>query len=230
MAEVFGAELVRLQCFEGIEVSEALYEWDWRRQLLASRSNSSEFSTLYAPDFLLERPLLHALRHGAQTVLLIDELDRADAQFEAFLLEMLSDFSVTIPELGTITAEIPPLVVITSNRTRDLHDALTRRCLYHWIDYPSVEREVEIINRRAPEVGPQLALSVAKAMASLREINLVKPPGAAEAIDWARSLDVVGETSVGANPAATAGTLGAAVKNRDDLRRVTAAASDLTGE
>ncbi len=230
LAEVFGAELVRLQCFEGIEASEALYEWDWRRQLLASRASSSDLSALYAPEFLMERPLLHALRRGADAVLLIDELDRADAEFEAFLLEMLSDFSVTIPELGTITAETPPLVVITSNRTRDLHDALTRRCLYHWIDYPSVEREVEIINRRAPEVGPQLALSVAKAVASLRELNLVKPPGAAEAIDWARSLTVVGAESVAADPAATAGTLGAAVKNRDDLRRATAALSDLTRE
>src|SRR4051794_22904249 len=223
LAAVFDAELVRLQCFEGIEASEALYEWDWRRQLLVSRNGSTEAASLYTPDFLLERPLLRALRHGAETVLLIDELARADDEFDAFLLEMLSDFSVTIPELGPIVAAVPPLVVITSNRTRELHDALTRRCLYHWIDYPGLEREVEIITRRAPEVTRALAVSVAQAIARLRELQLTKPPGAAEAIDWARSLAIVGAQSVSEQPDLTAETVGAAVKNHDDLRRVRAA-------
>ena len=220
LAAVLGADLVRLQCFEGIEASEALYDWDWRRQLLVSRNDTADAASLYTEDFLLERPLLRALRHGGSTVLLIDELDRADDEFDAFLLEMLSDFTVTVPELGTIAAEIPPLVIITSNRTRDLHDALTRRCLYHWIDYPSLEREVEIIVRRAPEVTHTLATSVAEAVARLRELDLIKPPGAAEAIDWARSLTIVGAGSVPASPALAADTIGAAVKNHDDLRRV----------
>jgi len=227
LAEVFRADLVRLQCFEGIEASEALYEWDWRRQLLVARSGESDAATVYAPDFLLERPLLRALRHGERTVLLIDELDRADDEFDAFLLEMLSDFTVTIPELGTIAADVPPLVVITSNRTRELHDALTRRCLYHWIDYPGLEREVEIIARRAPEVSRALAESVAHAVARLRGLDLIKPPGAAEAIDWARSLAIVGAGSAPESPALAAETIGAAVKNHDDLRRVRAALPQL---
>jgi MoxR-like ATPase len=227
LAEVFGADLVRLQCFEGIEASEALYEWDWRRQLLVSRNGSADAASLYTEDFLLERPLLRALRHGERTVLLIDELDRADDEFDAFLLEMLSDFTVTIPELGTIAAEIPPLVVITSNRTRDLHDALTRRCLYHWIDYPGLAREIEIITRRAPEVTHALAASVAEAVARLRELDLVKPPGAAEAIDWARSLTIVGASSVPQSPRLAAETIGAAVKNHDDLRRVRASLAEV---
>jgi len=227
LAEVFAADLVRLQCFEGIEASEALYEWDWRRQLLVSRSGGVDAATVYAPDFLLERPLLRALRHGERTVLLIDELDRADDEFDAFLLEMLSDFSVTIPELGTIAADVPPLVIITSNRTRELHDALTRRCLYHWIDYPAFQREVEIITRRAPEVTRALAESVAETVARLRGMDLVKPPGAAEAIDWARSLTIVRADSVSQAPAAAADTIGAAVKNHDDLRRVRAELAQL---
>jgi MoxR-like ATPase len=230
LADVFEADLVRLQCFEGIEASEALYEWDWRRQLLVSRGGGAEAASVYAPEFLLERPLLRALRHGERTVLLIDELDRADDEFDAFLLEMLADFSVTIPELGTIAADVPPLVVITSNRTRELHDALTRRCLYHWIDYPSFEREVEIITRRAPEVGRALAESVAHTVARLRGMELVKPPGAAEAIDWARSLAIVHADTVPEDLTAAAETIGAAVKNRDDLRRVRAALPQLLHE
>jgi MoxR-like ATPase len=230
LAQIFGADLVRLQCFEGIEASEALYEWDWRRQLLVSRAGVSDATSLYTPEFLLERPLLKALRHAANTVLLIDELDRADDEFDAFLLEMLSDFSVTIPELGTIAADIPPLIVITSNRTRELHDALTRRCLYHWIDYPSLEREVEIIAIRAPEVARVLAESVAEAVARLRTLGLVKPPGASEAIDWARSLTIVGADAVSADLEAAAQTIGAAVKNHDDLIRVQAALPQLVNE
>jgi MoxR-like ATPase len=222
LAQIVAADLVRLQCFEGIEASEALYEWDWRRQLLVSRAGNPDAATVYAPEFLLERPLLRALREGARTVLLIDELDRADDEFDAFLLEMLSDFTVTIPELGTIAAETPPLIVITSNRTRELHDALTRRCLYHWIDYPSVEREVEIISVRAPEVAPTLARSVAEVVARLRTLGLVKPPGASEAIDWARCLAIVGAESVLEDVRTATDTLGAAIKNHDDLRRVRA--------
>ena len=230
LAAIFDAQLIRLQCFEGIEASEALYEWDWRRQLLASRAAVPDASQLYSPEFLLERPLLRALRQGEQTVLLIDELDRADDEFDAFLLEMLSDFTVTIPELGTIAADVPPMVVITSNRTRELHDALTRRCLYHWVDYPTPEREVEIIVRRAPEVARVLAESVAQTVSSLRGIGLVKPPGASEAIDWARSLAVVGATSVAGNVTMAEETIGAAVKNHDDLRRVRAAIRQVAHE
>jgi MoxR-like ATPase len=220
LAAIFDVELIRLQCFEGIEASEALYDWDWRRQLLASRTGAVEASSLYTPEFLLERPLLRALRQGDRSVLLIDELDRADDEFDAFLLEMLSDFSVTVPELGTIAATVPPLVVATSNRTRDLHDALTRRCLYHWIDFPTFEREVEIITRRAPEVTRQLAESVSGTVARLREMDLIKPPGPAEAIDWARALVIVGSDSVTESVAASEETIGAVVKNADDMRRV----------
>jgi MoxR-like ATPase len=220
LAAIFDVELIRLQCFEGIEASEALYDWDWRRQLLASRTGAAEASSLYTPEFLLERPLLRALRQGDRSVLLIDELDRADDEFDAFLLEMLSDFSVTVPELGTIAATVPPLVVATSNRTRDLHDALTRRCLYHWIDFPTFEREVEIITRRAPDVTRQLAEFVSGTVARLREMDLIKPPGPAEAIDWARALVIVGSDSVAESVAASEETIGAVVKNADDMRRV----------
>ena len=226
LAGVFGAELIRLQCFEGIEASEALYEWDWRRQLLLARHTESASdpaaADLYRPEFLLERPLLKALRAGSQAVLLIDELDRADDQFDAFLLEALSDFSVSVPELGTIEAATRPLVVITSNRTRELHDALTRRCLYQWIDYPSVEREVEIIRLRAPQVEPELAEWIARAVAKLRRLDLLKPPGASEAVDWAEAVRVVGGNGAGGLADAALQTLSAVVKNRDDLRRISA--------
>jgi MoxR-like ATPase len=182
------------------------------------RAHTSE---LYGPDFLVERPLLKAIRAGAGAVLLIDELDRADDEFEAFLLEILSDYTVTVPEIGTIAAAEPPAVVVTSNRTRELHDALKRRCLYHWIEFPDLEREVEIIRLRAPEVPLRLARSVAEAVERLRNLDLVKPPGAAEAIDWARALALLGADEA-AGPTALQ-TLGWAVKNRDDLRTVEAA-------
>ena len=172
---------------------------------------------LYGPEFLLERPLLRALRAGPRAVLLVDELDRADDEFEAFLLEVLSDFSVTVPEIGTIAAEEPPVVVVTSNRTRELHDALKRRCLYHWIDFPSLEREVAIVRLRAPEVSDALARSVADAVARLRELDLLKPPGVAEAIDWARALALLGADGAGGEAARD--TLGWALKNHDDVRR-----------
>jgi MoxR-like ATPase len=232
LARALGAELIRLQCYEGIDAAQALYEWDYSRQLLYARALqageidvSKRVAELYGPDFLLERPLLRALRAGSSAVLLIDELDRADDEFEAFLLEVLSEFAVTVPELGTIAAADPPAVVITSNRTRELHDALKRRCLYHWIDFPDVEREVAIIRLRAPEVSEALARSVALAVERLRELDLLKPPGAAEAIDWAQALALLGAGSVDGDAARE--TLGWALKNREDLRRVEAALPEL---
>ena len=173
---------------------------------------------LYGPEFLVERPLLRAVRAGAGAVLLIDEIDRADEEFEAFLLEVLADAAVTIPEIGTITAAAPPVVVLTSNRTRELHDALKRRCLYHWIDYPGLDRETAIIRLRAPEASEALARSVATVVARLRELDLVKRPGPAEAIDWTRALAAIGIGRIDA--ASAAETLGAAVKNRDDMALV----------
>ena len=232
LARILGADLIRLQCYEGIDASQALYEWDYARQLLYARalqegevSVGERVSELYGPEFLVERPLLRAIRSGSRAVLLVDELDRADDEFEAFLLEILSDFSVTVPELGTIEAAEPPVVVITSNRTRELHDALKRRCLYHWIEFPDVAREAEIIRLRAPGVEEPLAQSVAETVARLRALDLVKRPGAAEAIDWATALSLLGAESV--NGDAAKETLGAAVKNREDQARVEAAWGDL---
>jgi MoxR-like ATPase len=221
LARVVGAELIRLQCHEGIDASQALYEWDYARQLLAARTaDETNVADLYGPDFLVERPLLRAVRAGRRAVLLVDEIDRADDEFEAFLLEVLSDFAVTIPEIGTVAAEEPPIAIVTSNRTRELHDALKRRCLYHWIDFPELEREVEIVLTRAPEVPEALARSVAVTVGRLRELDLVKPPGVAEAIDWARALATLGAAA--ANGDAGAATLGWAVKNREDLERAEA--------
>ena len=225
LGRILDAELIRLQCYEGIDSAQALYEWDYARQLLYARALQAgevreRVSELYGPEFLLERPLLRALRAGPGAVLLIDELDRADDEFEAFLLEVLSDFSVTVPELGTIAAAEPPAVVVTSNRTRELHDALKRRCLYHWIDFPSLEREVAIVRLRAPEVSEALARSVAGAVERLRALELMKPPGVAEAIDWARALALLGAD--GADGAAARDTLGWALKNHEDLRRAEA--------
>ena len=231
LGQILGARLIRLQCYEGIESSQALFEWDYSRQLLYARSlqegevASERVAALYGPEFLVERPLLAAIRGGAGVVLLIDELDRADDEFEALLLEFLSDFTVTVPELGTIAATEPPAVVITSNRTRELHDALKRRCLYHWIDFPDLEREVEIIRLRAPGVSEALARSVAATVARLRELDLVKRPGAAETIDWAQALSLLGAESADGEPARA--TLGWAVKNREDTARVEA---ELFGE
>jgi MoxR-like ATPase len=232
LARVLGAELIRLQCYEGIDAAQALYEWDYSRQLLYARTlqagelePDARLRELYGPDFLVERPLLRAIRAGRKAVLLIDELDRADDEFEAFLLEVLSDYTVTVPELGTIAAAEPPVVVVTSNRTRELHDALKRRCLYHWIDFPDLDREVEIIRLRAPGVSETLARSVAEAVERLRGLDLVKRPGAAEAIDWARALSLLGAESVDGDGARE--TLGWVVKNREDLRRVEAELPEL---
>jgi len=225
LARLLGAMLIRLQCYEGIDSAQALYEWDYARQLLYARALQAgevqqHVSELYGPDFLLERPLLRALRAGSGAVLLIDELDRADDEFEAFLLELLSDFSVTVPELGTIAAAEPPVVVVTSNRTRELHDALKRRCLYHWIDFPSLEREVAIVRLRAPEVSDALARSVAETVARIRSLELIKPPGIAEAIDWAQALSLLGVDTADGDGARE--TLGWVIKNHDDLRRAEA--------
>jgi MoxR-like ATPase len=232
LARIADVDLIRLQCYEGIDASQALYEWDYARQLLYARALQEgevavgeRVAELYGPEFLVERPLLKAIRAGADVVLLVDELDRADDEFEAFLLEVLSDFTVTVPELGTIVASDPPVVVITSNRTRELHDALKRRCLYHWIDFPDVAREAEIIRLRAPGVEEPLALSVAETVARLRALDLVKRPGAAEAIDWAQALSLLGAQSVDGE--AGRETLGAAVKNREDQARVEAAWGEL---
>ncbi len=225
LARALGAELVRLQCYEGIDAHQALYEWDYTRQLLYVRLlqeggdlREDAADEIFGPRFLVERPLLQAVRAGDRAVLLIDEIDRADDEFEAFLLEMLSDFQVTVPELGTIRAERPPAVVLTSNRTRELHDALKRRCLYHWIDYPSPEREVEIIAARAPAVPADLARRVAGAVVRIRTLDLVKRPGVAETIEWAKALAFLGADRLEQDSVEV--TLGTVVKDHDDLVRI----------
>jgi len=221
LAAAFQRELIRLQCYEGIDANQALYEWDYTRQLLYVRALSEKEAAdkhavgdLFGPEFLVERPLLKATRAGDRAVLLVDEIDRADDEFEAFLLEVLSDFSVTIPEIGTIAAESPPIVIITSNRTRELHDALKRRCLYHWIDYPSPEREAEVVRVRVPEVQETLARKVVDAVTSLRQMDLVKKPGLAETIDWARALEFLGADDL--DPLVVEDTLGSVIKDHDD--------------
>jgi len=220
LAAALDRRLIRLQCYEGIDSSQALYEWNYTRQLLAVRAlQESEAARhvddLFGEEFLVERPLLAAIKSGPSAVLLVDELDRADDEFEAFLLEVLSEFAVTIPEVGRIAAARPPAVVITSNRTRELHDALKRRCLYHWIDHPTLEREVEIIRVRAPEVPEALARQVAAAVAKLRELDVAKRPGVAEAIDWAHALAFLGAETLDGDAAEA--TLGAVLKDHEDL-------------
>jgi MoxR-like ATPase len=233
LADVYGRRLIRLQCYEGIDTNQALYEWDYARQMLHIRALSEHqvadpdaVDKLFGPKFLLERPLLDAVRSGDQAVLLIDEVDRADDEFEAFLLEVLSDFQITIPEIGTIKAESPPLVILTSNRTRELHDALKRRCLYHWIGFPPAEREIEIVLVRAPGVSQRLTTRVVAAVNRLRELDLAKPPGVAETIDWVRTLDFLGAEDL--DEAAAADTLGAVVKDRDDLDLVSENLAEIT--
>jgi MoxR-like ATPase len=220
LASSLNRGLIRLQCYEGIDASQALYEWNYSRQLIAVRAlqtaeDGAAVEDLFGEEFLVERPLLAALRAGDTAVLLVDELDRADDEFEAFLLEVLSEFAVTIPEIGRIGTSRPPAVVITSNRTRELHDALKRRCLYHWIDHPSLEREVEIIRIRAPEVPEALAAQVAGAVARLRGLDVAKRPGVAEAIDWAHALSFLGVESLDGETAEA--TLGAVLKDHEDL-------------
>ena len=221
LAVMFQRELIRLQCYEGIDTNHALYEWDYARQMLHIRSlTSAELSNnadeqLFSPKFLLERPLLKAVRAGDACVLLIDEVDRADDEFEAFLLELLSDFQVTIPEVGTIAAVSRPIVILTSNRTRELHDALKRRCLYTWIGFPDAEREIEIVRARVPGISERLATQVVGAVNQLRQMELEKVPGVAETIDCVESLDAVGASDL--NEKSAADTLGAVIKDRDDL-------------
>lgn len=225
LATVFDRQLIRLQCYEGIDTNQALYEWDYARQMLQIRALSEhkmadeeQVDKLFGPKFLLERPLLKAVRAGNRAVLLIDEIDRADDEFEAFLLELLSDYQITIPEIGTIVAETPPIVILTSNRTRELHDALKRRCMYHWVGYPSAEREVEIVLVRAPGATETLARKVVAAVGRLRELDLAKPPGVAETLDWVETLNILDRSVLDA--ATVRDTLGAVVKERDDLEAV----------
>jgi MoxR-like ATPase len=225
LAAALGTELIRLQCYEGIDSSEALYEWNYPRQLLRIRSSEAsggEFAEeeLFGREFLTPRPLLQAIEHPGPlpAVLLVDELDRADDDFEAFLFEMLAESSVTIPEIGTIRATHPPAVILTSNRTRDLHDALKRRCLYHWIDYPSPAREVEIVRRRVPGTAEELATEAAEAVRRLRSSDVQKPPGIAETIDWVAALELLGVDHLDATAAER--TLGSVLKYRDDQEQV----------
>ena len=228
LAVMLDTPLIRLQCYEGIDAAEALYEWNYPRQLLSIRlaeASGAELSEgdLFGPDYLIERPLLRALRHPGPrpAVLLIDEIDRADDDFEAFLLELLGEASVTIPELGPVVATHPPIIVLTSNRTRDLHDAVKRRCLYHWIDYPTPEREVEIVRRRVKGAAESLAVAVATAVARMRDSDIQKPPGIAEAIDWLAALDLLGVQRLDA--AAIDRTLGSVLKYEEDQEVVRAA-------
>ena len=232
LATLLDRELIRLQCYEGIDASQALYEWNYSRQLIAVRAidagdAATHVEDLFAEEFLVQRPLLAAIRAGDCAVLLVDELDRADDEFEAFLLEILSEFAVTIPEVGRVGAETPPAVIITSNRTRELHDALKRRCLYHWIDHPALEREVDIVRTRAPHVTEALARDVAEAVARLRELDLAKLPGVAETIDWANALAFLGAERL-TEPLAT-DTLGSVVKDHEDQELVTSRLSQVVG-
>jgi MoxR-like ATPase len=225
LSSVLDLRLIRLQCYEGIDTHQALYEWDYARQMLHIRAMSEHqilgddaVDGLFSSRFLLERPLLEAIRAGNRCVLLIDEIDRADDEFEAFLLELLSDFQITIPEVGTIVAESRPIVILTSNRTRELHDALKRRCLYHWIGYPSVEQEVDIVKIRLPDVPDTLARKVVAAVNRLRAMELAKPPGVAETLDWVAALEVIGAEELDVDDARD--TLGSVIKDRDDLDEV----------
>ena len=225
LASGLGARLIRLQCYEGIDLAHAAYEWNYARQLLHIRlvgEREDRMRTeqdVFGPEFLLRRPLLDAIDNHdpVPPVLLIDEIDRSDEEFEAFLLEILADYAISIPELGTIRATHPPLVILTGNRTREVHDALKRRCLYHWIDYPDLEREVAIVRIRAPEVSERLGRQVAEVTQRLRGLDLYKVPGVAETVDWARALAALGHTE--ATPEALRETMGAAVKHQEDLQR-----------
>jgi MoxR-like ATPase len=231
LAEVLGARLIRVQCYEGIDVAHALYDWSYARQMLYIRTlevaggDAGELGRralhdLFGPEFLVRRPLLEAIEHDdpVPPVLLVDEIDRADDEFEAFLLELLSDFQVTIPEIGTLRAERRPVVILTSNRTRELHDALKRRCLYHWIGHPSLEREIAIVRVRVPGVPERLAAAAAAFVARLRTLDLTKSPGVAETIDWTTALAALGEVELEAG--LVDATLGAVLKYHEDLERV----------
>lgn len=216
LASVLGRELVRLQCYEGIDAAAAMYEWNFPRQMLAIRQAGDSHINLYADEFLIARPILQALQAPTQRVLLIDEIDRADHEFEAFLLEFLSDFTVSIPERGTIRASEPPVVVLTSNRTRELHEALRRRCVYHWIDYPAPELEARIVMMRASTVAQDTARKVVAAVGGLRAEPLAKPPGVAETVEWAQAATLLHNQGV-AWPRAFARAIGVALKDQDDI-------------
>ncbi len=234
ISQLLGRTLIRLQCYEGIDTNQALYEWDYARQMLAIRAMSGNevsdksVDDLFGSKFLIERPLLQAIKAGDQCVLLIDEVDRADDEFEAFLLELLSDFQITIPEIGTITAKSRPIVILTSNRTRELHDALKRRCLYNWIGFPAAEQEIEIIKSRVPGVSEQLATKVVGTVNKLREMDLEKSPGVAESIDWVQSLGAIGASTL--TEANAAETLGAVIKGRDDLEYVSGNLAEIVAD
>ena len=221
LARAAGARLIRLQCYEGLDVSHAVYEWNYARQLLhirAAQEGSVDEQELFGPDFLIRRPLLEAITSEEPVVLLIDEIDRADEEFEAFLLEVLSDFQITIPEIGTVHARRRPAVLLTSNRTRELHDALKRRCLFHWIGHPSLEREIEIVRLRVPGVPERLAAQASAFVRGLRGLDLAKPPGVAETIDWTQALAALGREELDAT--VVSDTLGSVLKYREDLQLV----------
>src|SRR5919198_379344 len=221
LSRTLGASLIRLQCYEGLDVAHAVYEWNYSRQLLhirAAQEGTVTEEELFGPEFLIRRPLLEAIESTEPVVLLIDEIDRADEEFEAFLLEVLSDFQITIPEVGTVSAARRPSVILTSNRTRELHDALKRRCLFHWIGHPSLEREIEIVRLRVPGVPERLATEVAAAVAALRKLELAKPPGVAETIDWAHALASLGRERLDAEVVEQ--TLGSVLKYHEDLETV----------
>jgi len=227
LASALGRKLIRLQCYEGLDVATAVYDWDYPRQILEIRLAEGEGRAndarerIYSERFLIKRPLLEAIAgEGPPPVLLIDEIDRADEEFEAYLLELLSDFQITVPELGTFRAAVPPPVIITSNRTREIHDALKRRCLYQWIDYPSVDRELAIVARRLPDVPARLARSVVAVVQALRRDDLFKRPGVAETLDWAMALAALGTGEL--DEAAIEGTLGVLLKYEEDVSRVRA--------
>ncbi len=225
-AALLGAPLLRMQCYEGLDIAQAAYEWNYTRQMLAIRLAESargkmEQSELFGPEFLLRRPLLRAIESSSpakRPVLLLDEVDRSDEEFEAYLLEVLSDFQITIPEIGTIRAGAPPVVILTSNRTREVHDALKRRCLYHWIPYPGYERELAIVRERVPDAAARLAAEATRFVQELRELDLFKRPGVSETLDWTMALAALGQTAL--DEAAVDRTLGALLKYRDDLEAV----------
>ena len=236
LSRMLGTRLIRLQCYEGLDVSSAVYEWDYARQMLeirlleasGERSASTVRREVFGADFLVKRPLLQALEGDTAPVLLIDELDRADEEFEAYLLEFLSEWQITVPEIGTIRAAQPPIVVITSNRTREIHDALKRRCLYHWIDYPDYQKELRIVQQKVPSVPAKLAQQIVSFVQHLRNLELYKAPGIAETLDWATSLMALEVTSL--EPAALEDTFGALLKYQDDIVRARAAAQDLLAQ
>jgi MoxR-like ATPase len=224
LAAILDTDLIRLQCYEGLDVSHAVYEWNYPRQMLAIRaaeasheSREAAMAEIFSEEYLIKRPLLQAIEHrGKAPVLLIDEIDRADEEFEAFLLELLSDFQVSVPEIGTLVAEHPPVVIITSNRTRELHDALKRRCLYHWIDYPTVDKEYRIVQTKVPGINDRLALQIATFVKELRQVDLYKVPGVAETLDWAAALMALSQTELTADVASS--TVGAILKHQEDIQ------------